>query len=627
MRLKKVILHNFRSFVDGELNLEDRGLVLINGINKDRSGDSTNGIGKSTLYLSILYALYGELPDGSKGDSIVREDAGKNCYVKLYFSVKGHDYRIERYRKDKENKNKVLLFKGDKDISEPTNKSTDEKILTLIQLTSTTMYNTLVFTSDGISEFSNAADKDRKDILENLTNTSIYKKSLDLVKNDLKDVKERKQNIEKDLDRVNVSRKEMESLLFSYEEAVKAQKVQKANLESNIKSLTMEISNNAIPTEENLDELRQESSKLEQDINKISVKDANPLYSKLLEVRNSYKNAVKSMQDINDKIADYRRQYTDLKNSPDNICRVCGNVLDEEHKKKELDRLVSEGSTCKITLEQSQKEIEVLKNEGISLNEEYTKMQSKNNELTKALDEKEQKLSNLTREINSIQNNLMQYKMKVTRIDTLKESLSNISEISKPNISMSDSDKKIKELSDKKDKLDKDIADREKLLVVFGNQGVKAHVLGLIIPYINSKMDLYLDKLTEGTMGAHLIGQTEAKNGNVSDKLDIVIDSSATGSVYKELSSGEKKRISIALNLSFMSYLTNRVSDTNIAIYDEALDALDNQGVEAVLSLLKEESKNIGTIMVISHNSSLKFNDNFDEVLNLEKSNGISTLY
>lgn len=288
---------------------------------------------------------------------------------------------------------------------------------------------------------------------------------------------------------------------------------------------------------------------------------------------------------------------------------------------------MSEGSTCKTTLEQSQKEIEVLKNEGISLNEEYTKMQSENNELTKALDEKEQKLSNLTREINSIQNNLMQYKMKVTRIDTLKESLSNISEISKPNISMSDSDKKIKELSDKKDKLDKDIADREKLLVVFGNQGVKAHVLGLIIPYINSKMDLYLDKLTEGTMGAHLIGQTEAKNGNVSDKLDIVIDSSATGSVYKELSSGEKKRISIALNLSFMSYLTNRVSDTNIAIYDEALDALDNQGVEAVLSLLKEESKNIGTIMVISHNSSLKFNDNFDEVLNLEKSNGISTLY
>jgi len=49
MKLESVDIQNFRSIGNVRLNLDNRGLVLIQGINLDKDDGSSNGAAKSSL--------------------------------------------------------------------------------------------------------------------------------------------------------------------------------------------------------------------------------------------------------------------------------------------------------------------------------------------------------------------------------------------------------------------------------------------------------------------------------------------------------------------------------------------------------------------------------------------------
>ncbi len=64
MKLTRLILNNFLSFQNAEINLSNRGLLLISG---------KNGSGKSSLISkAISWVLFGQIIGGSKGDSVIR---------------------------------------------------------------------------------------------------------------------------------------------------------------------------------------------------------------------------------------------------------------------------------------------------------------------------------------------------------------------------------------------------------------------------------------------------------------------------------------------------------------------------------------------------------------------------
>ena len=48
------------AIASAEVELDQRGLVLIQGVNSDDSSASSNGSGKSTLMNSLMWCLYGE---------------------------------------------------------------------------------------------------------------------------------------------------------------------------------------------------------------------------------------------------------------------------------------------------------------------------------------------------------------------------------------------------------------------------------------------------------------------------------------------------------------------------------------------------------------------------------------
>ena len=176
MRIKTIEAQNFRSFSHFKLELNDLGLTLLNGQNTGIDSERTNGSGKSSIIYAMIYALYGETPDGAKSDEVIKNDVGKDCFAKVVFTHFGHEYEITRYRKDKEFKNKVIMYRDGKDVTLSTNKETDKEIVATLGFGFDTLLNSVIFSPEKLNTFISATDKHRKEILEELLD--IYEKMI-----------------------------------------------------------------------------------------------------------------------------------------------------------------------------------------------------------------------------------------------------------------------------------------------------------------------------------------------------------------------------------------------------------------------------------------------------------------
>ncbi|WP_220087402.1 AAA family ATPase, partial [Porphyromonas cangingivalis] len=71
MKFLKLQVENFMALASAEVELDQRGLVLIQGVNSGDSSAASNGAGKSTLMNSLMWCLYGETAHGVKGDDVL----------------------------------------------------------------------------------------------------------------------------------------------------------------------------------------------------------------------------------------------------------------------------------------------------------------------------------------------------------------------------------------------------------------------------------------------------------------------------------------------------------------------------------------------------------------------------
>ncbi len=89
VNFKKLGFENFCCYQElFELEIQNNKLVLISG---------ENGIGKSTLFESVQYTLYGSTSKGLKGKDVINNRIEKNCHTYIEFSIDDINYRVDRY--------------------------------------------------------------------------------------------------------------------------------------------------------------------------------------------------------------------------------------------------------------------------------------------------------------------------------------------------------------------------------------------------------------------------------------------------------------------------------------------------------------------------------------------------
>lgn len=625
LKFTKVKLHNFLSYKEATLDLDNQGVTLIEGENKSNDSYTSSGSGKSSLLSAITYAIYGKTVTGLTSNAVINKEVGTDCSVVLYFIIDKDKYCIKRFRKGKHGAgNKVRLYLNDHEITEATNPKTDKAILDLIGIQFNTYVNTISYGSSDEPVFSQATDKGKKEILDNLANTSIYSKARTYASDKLKEYKFEQSKEETIIDNAQTAINQFKELEKQdrerYEEEEKRKKVNKSSLEL----AKLDRDNYAKESLKRLKELNIAYDELLKKEPKLDI--ANELTTAKAELNktNTSLNKIQQLWTKNASLlSSLSIQYKDLFNKT--VCPVCDRPLDKEHKKSELNNLITKANGYKEKI----KKYNTLK---VKLKALQTKQE---NELTIL----QQKQSNYNNE----------YKLYISNINKVKDEIAKINNRQKENDlrvttleshtgidiipakcytkyikieeeKLTNSEKKLKVLRTK--------IDNYTVLVnkVFSKEGITSVVLDLITPYLNEHANYYLNKLSGSILSINMNTQTLNANNTLSDKFDLQVRNQAGADSYQNCSAGERKRIDIAISFAIQDLQQEHSNTaTNIAIYDECFDGLDSVGCESVIDILKEKSKIIPSIFVITHNETLK--PLFDNSIKVIKDKqGISTI-
>lgn len=616
MKIKEIEAKNFRSYSHLKVNLDNyQGLTLLS---------ADNGSGKSSIYFALLYALYGKCPDGTKADEVIKHGSKGGTFTRVSLEINGKDYEVTRYRKDKEYKNKVILTCNGEDITLSTDKETNDKIIDILGFKEDTLLNSLVFSPEQLNTFINATDKTKKAMLEDLTNIAVYRKAYALVKEDLKEAQE-------NLSKAQEGQQHIIDL-GNYQKALGEQwKQNKATLEGQKKKYLDYLSQTDQATlEKEVDSQlglveynKQILQNLNNQIDKLGINTTAPHLNEYNQARSLADRKYNVQKHTYNQLREIFAQLKKVQNTPNAICSLCGNVLDAQHKQVEITNLtkqLQEGKQQYLSQKEEYNQAEDKAQQvKVIVNQEQASAKESLNKLNQLNSQKEKinaQMRQATLALQEAQQRLNQYQDAQTELSRLNQQV-----IEKPKELATDYHSQLikaqDQVSQAKDKIDK----LNKLSEIYSDRGVKAQALNQVVPFLNDHLAKALEILTN-EMQVSITSQTATKTGTVKNKIDLLVNTPKGKKSYSELSSGEKRRVGIALNIAFMQYLQTQIGGTNLVVLDELFDNLDQRGIDEVVELLSKISNNDMVVLVISHNPDLKYNDSFDNIININDNNG-----
>ena len=629
-KFKKIKAKNFLSYKDLELDLDKRGLILVEGKNLTNSAFLSNGSAKSSLLSTVTYALYGKTEKGQTADEVVNNKVGKDTSVKLYFDVDEQAYRIERYRKDKKNKNQVKLFKGNDEIKTNSAKETNQRILDLFGIDYSAYINSISIGQGSETSFSDATDKQKKEILENVANIAIYARAQEVAKQKVTDTQ------------TNLA--EYKNKLANYEsekdkfETLKQSEQDKYDNAMSYYSSAQELLNEAegkyedLKEQANLDTLNEQKDKLVDELSSIKylIDNKEPKQTFTLDT-SEYENKISELQVILNKFSAEKmskeNEVNNLKVSYNSfntatVCPTCGSPLDPTHALNEQEKIISQVAKIKEYIIQLEGGINMTNKKITEAKQELQDKQAEFNKFVadrdreydsivsvnqKAYFNKQQEVNNIQSQIDKVNNDIQ------NAYNTMEHYRWDLEKREQPNPpydykeELDKLEKENKENMEKVDKLTDDMLEYEQVVKMYSNSGVRSIVLDNITPYLNEQANKYLAILAGSTIQINLTTQKENKDGSISDKFEVEVYNASGGSDYKSASAGERKRIDLAISFALQDLVIKQNNTSvNLLMLDEVFENLDELANENVITLLEEKAKEVDSIFVITHNEQLK---------------------
>ena len=227
-----------------------------------------------------------------------------------------------------------------------------------------------------------------------------------------------------------------------------------------------------------------------------------------------------------------------------------------------------------------------------------------------------QKLSELQIDLKNNQSILEEKKEKIEKFDRIKLAIVSIeSQITSKENEKFD-EEILTSLSHRNNELLKDLKETEKsineqLCVMemvefwktgFSPSGIPNILIDESIPFMNSKVSEYLEKISGGRYLVSFDTMRETKSGEFRDKISVnVLDTATKANMRKKLSGGQTRVVDIAtiLTLSDLQCLVQDVK-FNIILFDEIFDALDDENIGYVSKILRYLARD-KSIFIISH--------------------------
>lgn len=685
MVLKTITIQNFLSVSQITLNLDNMGLVLLLGQNNDNPEFLSNGAGKSSITEALVWVLYGKTVRGLKGDEVVHNLIKKNCKVILdLVDDDGNEYRLARYRKHNENKNSFQIFMNKKDVSPKSDSEGLKFVVELLGMDYTTFTAAILYSASSF-KFTSASDSELKAAFDTILGFDIYSNCLSETRNKIRQasgqrtqvnllygqISKSKQVTEDNLNSLLDSQKEWKqthkATLSDYLKQIKKLEKEKTELESQVEEFFIAKEQakkayedlKAVPPEENSEikkrieagreYLQKEADKLENVKSKFFVS-----HQELRLLKKDIDAAESSEANLENMLKTLKEDAERVEEDLGTECPHCGQVMDssclsklQEGINKSLAKTLTELTTCKTELlnqklrcKDLEEQTKTYKDERDVFEDNVEKAALRIKDLEKQRDESSDYKEQLAELKSNYSTCDSDYKIAKTEFSTLESQLSSLLERMEQEYKAKNPYEKLvvqheehlaelrckeQEYVDEIEKLDIELEKLRFWEKAFSNEGIKSKLLDNVTPYLNKQANRYLQKLSSDHIEVKFTTQTVLKSGEVREKFNIEIINMDGGMSYASNSSGEKKRIDIAIQLALQSLVASRSSkQMNILILDEIFDALDDSGIANVMNLLDELSQSVSSILVITHNEELA--SLLPNTITVEKTNGLSKL-
>lgn len=597
---KRIEMSNFMSF-DSEVfdfSAQD-GMTLVQGINNDFPGQK-NGAGKTTAFLSLFYALFGEMPGKMKNENIInRQASSRDLRVVLWLDVDSTSYKIARSISKKSSSLELKKITSDgteEDITKSSIAETQEMLENdILKCDPAIFLRTILLTADQNYNFYLLKKAEKKEFVEKLFDIGVFEDIWKLVHRDILDLG--KDMLAKQSYLLGLSKS-----VDDYSEKLEGYK---AEHESKLKLLSESVKKAEVDLEAQ---------------RKVEVKTNDAAVKKLED----------ALEKLDSKVADSRRRELELSQKISK-CELGVHKLEstkaanEKTVAKHAEVLEKLCSDCRgvfksyYSLDVCMKEIAEAGEKIAKLDSATKNLQEEKRAAAAARSDDEGKIARVKAKLRELSAEATEARAALARLESraesLKSDLARAKAEKNPWLEMlEDSKKKIAEKTAELDELGSKHKKLELAESIVSQETLRKFVIKDLVVLLNNKIKTYLSKLGAGFYVVF------------DEDMDFEFVTPSGKCEWGNFSAGERMKTMVATSFAFRDFMSARNGlVSNILVLDEYFDsAIDSLTVESVLDLLKEMSRSSSqSVYVITHRQEVS-PDAFDHLMTVEKTSGIS---
>ena len=541
-------------------------IVLNNSPSTLIIGD--NGSGKSTVLDALTFGLFGKSFRRIKKDQLVNSVNGRDCLVEVYFDIGKRKYLIIRGIKP----TRFEIYMDGKLVNQDASSRDYQKLLenNILKLNHRSFTQVVILGSSSFIPFMQLTAAARREVVEEILDIKIFSMMNLLLKQRIKDSKERSRDIA------------YENEILEHKILLQENKISESKEKSktSLKALEKKVKKNA----DDMKKLEDEVESLKSMVTDWE-SDILPKHQKLVDDRGQLKQIEYKMSVKSSKAEQEIKFFKENDN-----CPTCEQHIDEEFKSKAIkertDKMVV--SACGLVsigdqLKEMDARMDLYDNIEMDKREHEVNIAKKNTSVESIINFNE----DVQRQINDIHTAGLFLEEDKTRLQEFRED-----------------SKRIEEEKEK-------IGDRANYLSLakqlLQDSGIKTKIIKKYLPIMNKLINSYLNQL-EFQVKFELDEQfNETIKSRYRDEF-----------AYANFSEGEKMRIDLALLFTWRQIAKMKNStNTNLLILDEIFDSsLDVNGTDEFLKILNTLSNE--NTFLISHKSDLNV-DKFDSLIRFEK--------
>lgn len=642
MDLQKVIIDNFLTVGHAELELDNRGLLLIQGENDDDTSANSNGAGKSSIVDAICWGLYGETARGASGDSVINRTAKKECSVEQFWSDgPAVQYRVVRYRKHSTGKNMVAVFETDgktgieSDLTKGTDRETQAVIEKILGCSLDVFKGSIYAGQEAMPDLPGMTDKNLKLLIEEAAGVEILADAY-------KEANARALGADKEYSTAAAHVKSLQGTLDGMRERLAESLTEHGSFEAGRKQRARDAMINVPTYQAQIQTAKDRIATIDETgltTRRTALQTAlaghKTMTDKLavlqLAERRADTHAAGLLRDVEAQKKDLAARQTGLANVEALVgtpCSECGKPYHEHDLDSAREAKQASIDAAKKTL---------LNTAGLA-----KAAVTAHNAAKQAVTDFAATIHDVSAtagELAEIDKQLGGATALRSAIEARESAIASAKEVAKKCLTEPNPWAKVIETKNADiAKLEKDLDDAaihasskedESRLMgeaakVFGPAGVRAHILDTVTPFLNERTGEYLGALADGNITATWSTLAKNSKGELKEKFNIDVVHAKGGDNFKLLSGGEKRKVRLATNLALQDMVASRAEKPlNLWLGDEIDDALDEAGLERLIGVLKKKAKERGTVMVISHKS---LSDWISDMIIVKKAGGVSSI-